>query len=280
MNDQNTIQASNDSEETANIAPASNNMDLEPASGSKQGAQPVNGHYDPKQRRLYVGLLLFSVASAATGLALILVWMFKFRKETGIGVSSAGQLSNLHPVMMFAFMVSLNMYAILVYRTHYQQPKERLKWTHAIISGVNIVMSLLGVLAMYKSHNLAGYPNFYSLHSWIGVMTNAFYLAQFSLGFLAFMKPGFSVQTRALLMPWHRKLGAAILVLASMAAITGIAEMVIFQAGTDYGKFVPLTFIANFAGISVVLMTATTIYLVTAPQYLRPRLPEEEPLKR
>lgn len=296
MNEQNSIhQASNDSEETANIATAAagpnyNNMDIEPSSGNgsggvaapgKQLAASPNGHHDPQQRRIYLGLMLFSVGSALTGLGLIFLWMFKYRSVTGIGLTNAGQLSNLHPVLMFTFMVSLNMYAILVYRTHYKQPKERLKWTHAIISGVNIVMSLLGVLAMVKAHNMSNMPNFYSLHSWIGVLTNLFYFAQFSLGFIAFLKPGLAQRHRTALMPWHRKLGAAILVLASAAAITGIAELVIFQDKNGaYSKFEAITFIANFAGISVILMTGTAIYLVTASQYMRPSLAEEQPLKR
>lgn len=219
-------------------------------------------------------------AAALAGLSLLFVWMYKHKKVPGIGLSDPDQLANLHPIMMYLFMVSLNMYAVLVYRTHFRRPKEQLKWGHAIISGVNIVMSLLGVIAMYISHNIKGQANFYSLHSWIGVTTNGFYLSQFALGFVAFLRPGMAQHIRATVMPWHRFMGATILVLAALAAITGMAELVIFQGMADYTTFKPITFIANLAGMSVVLMTGLAIYLLTAPQYLRPRLPEEEPLKR
>lgn len=242
---------------------------------------PINGHYDPKQRRIYLVWMRLSCLIALTGLALILVWMYKYKAVSGLGLSDANQLANLHPVLMFTFMISLNMYAVLVYRTHFSSAKEKLKWTHAIISGLNIVMSLLGVLAMVKSHWLKGIPNFYSLHSWIGVLTNGFYLAQFVAGFVAFMKPGLSQHRRASLMPWHRFIGAAILVLAACATLTGILEQVIFQDKDGlYSKFTPITFIANFAGICVVLLTAITIYLLSAPQYLRPNKAEEQPLRR
>lgn len=241
----------------------------------------VSGHHDPKQRTIYLALFCLSASSAIVGFILILVWMFNFRAITGIGISNAGQLSNLHPVLMYLFMVSVNMYAVLIYRTHYDQRKDSLKWAHAILSGGNIVMSLLGVIAMIKAHNMAQIPNFYSLHSWIGLITNVFYIMQFISGFVAFMKPGLAQNRRTSLMPWHRFAGTATLVLAATAAITGITELVIFQDKEGvYSKFTHITFIANFAGICVVLMTALSVYLLTAQQYLRPRLNEEEPLKR
>lgn len=239
-----------------------------------------SGHHDPRQRRIYLAVLSFSLISALTGLILVLVWMLHF-KSGGLSVSSADGLGNLHPVLMFTFMVSLNMYTVLIYRTHFGQAKERLKWTHAILSGANMVMSLLGVFAMYKSHLMTGRANFYSLHSWIGMATNAIYVSQFVAGFVAFLKPGLAQHRRASLMPLHRFLGSAVLVLAGVAAITGIGELVIFMDRDGaYSKFAPLTFVANFAGISVVLMTLSAIYLLASPQYLRPRQAEEEPLKR
>lgn len=285
--DTKTTKASFDSEEGAQISadlaePLGSDMNM---TDRKQPAgerlAPANGHHEPKQRLVYLSLLAFSLANALLGLSLILVWMLKYRAVTGFGLSSQGQLSNLHPLLMYSFMVSLNMYSVLIYRTHYDKPKSQLKWAHAILSGANIVMSLLGVAAMFKAHQMVGLANFYSLHSWIGALANGFYLAQFLFGLFAFLKPGMTAQRRAQLMPWHRLAGAMVLVLAATAAITGITELVIFQdADGAYQKFSAITFIANIAGIAIVLMTATSIYLVTASQYRRLPLPEEGPLKR
>lgn len=247
-------------------------------SSGKQLNNQISGHHDPKQRKIYLALFGLSVISALTGFILILVWTFKF--SNGIGFKDAGQLSNLHPILMYLFMVSLNMYAALIYRTHYDQRKSSLKYTHAILSGGNIVMSSLGVIAMVQAHNMNGWANFYSLHSWIGVLTNVFYVLQFITGFVSFMKPGLAQHRCATIMPWHRFAGIAILVLAATAAITGITELVIFRHKEVYSKFTQITFIANFAGICVVLTTALSVYLLTARQYIRPRLYEEEPLKR
>lgn len=280
------MKASSDSEE-AHIGPeaASGGADEQARSSgnNRQRKQEpeTNGHLEPEQRRIYLILFAVALLSALVGLSLILVWMFKFRAVTGIGLSDANQLGNLHAVMMFTFMISLNMYSILIYRTHFMLPKEQLKWAHAILSGLNIVMSLLGVFAMLKSHWIKGIPNFYSLHSWIGATTNAFYLTQFVTGFVSFLMPGLAEHRRAKIMPWHRLSGAVILVLAAAAALTGMTEMIIFQdQDHSYSSFAPITFVVNFAGVSVILMTAITIYLVTAPHWRRPKLPEEEPLKR
>lgn len=247
------------------------------------GKEQLSGHLDPSKRRVYLLVFAFSVMNAIVGLMLILVWMLNYRPVTGFGLSSAGKMANLHPILMYTFMVSLNMYSVLIYRTHYSQPKSQLKWAHATLSGANILMSLLGVSAMFKAHLMSNQANFYSLHSWIGAATNTFYLIQFVSGALAFLRPGWTTQAqRAKLMPWHRIAGTTILVLAALAAVTGIAELVIFQDSKTavYAKFAPITYIANFAGVAVILMTASTVYLLSQRTYLRPTLPEEAPLKR
>lgn len=278
--------ADNESSDDSNIRRISDDSQTDAETGGphrrarRVPAEP-NGHEDPRQRWIYCILFAFSLLSALAGLGLLLTWVFKYRTVTGLGIDSAGKLANLHPIMMFTFMVSLNMYAVLIYRTHYSSPKQRLKWTHAILAGVNIVMSLLGVFAMIKAHWIQDQPNFYTLHSWIGLLTNALYLAQFASGFVAFLKPGLAQSARAAMMPWHRLAGAFILVLAGLAAVTGITELVIFQDKNDtYSKKTAITYVANFAGISVILMTSISIYLLTAPRYRRPQMGEEEPLKR
>lgn len=275
-NSSSSAKASRESDDAAHISPAvtteddGEGVEERPDTSGKLSPTPGSGHADPKKRCVYLSLLAFSITSALVGLSLILLWMFRFRPVTGVGLSDKARLSNLHPILMYTFMVSLNMYAVLIYRTHYNWTKERLKWTHAIISGVNIIMSLLGVAAMFKAHLMGNMPNFYSLHSWIGALVNAFYLTQFISGFVAFLKPGLSLKLRQAMMPYHRLAGAYILTLAALAAITGIAEMAIFQDSKAYSGFTALTFIANFAALSVILMTAASIFLLTNPLYLRP----------
>lgn len=238
-----------------------------------------NGHLDPVRRARYLIIFVISSLISLLGLALILVWIFKIRPKPGIGFSNAAQLTNLHPILMYTFMATLNMYSVLIYRTHYDRPKGLLKLLHAIIMGSCLVAGSLGVLAVFKAHSLVNGADWYSLHSWIGTLTLSLFLFQFMAGFVAFLRPGVAPEARAQLMPWHRFSGVVIMVLSAVAVVTGIAEFAIF-AGDDYNKFKPITFVANLAGICVVLSAIGLGYLLTEPTYLRPTRADEQQAKR
>lgn len=49
------------------------------------------------------------------------------------------------------------------------------------------------------------------------------------MGFLAYLYPGFSPNTRAMLMPYHRFAGQALLALSVVAVVSGINEKAMFQ---------------------------------------------------
>lgn len=152
-----------------------------------------------------------------------------------------------------------------------------MKWIHAVISFFNVVMAITGVTFMFVSHNASGDPNLYSLHSWIGLTTTVLYVSQFLFGLITFLKPGLSQTIRAKSMPWHRFMGVAILVMAGLAAITGVAEWAIWSI-KDYNKFSPMTFIANFTGICVLVSTFISVYLLSQRRYRRPEAPQHEHL--
>lgn len=252
---------------------------MEPVSVDQSPPRELNGHLNPTKRKRYVVIFIISALISLLGLALILVWIFKLRPKPGVSFDSAPQLTNLHPILMYTFMATLNMYSVLIYRTHFDQPKGFLKILHAIIMGVCLVAGILGVLAIFKAHQMANMADWYSLHSWIGTLTLSLYSIQFIAGFVAFLKPGLSIRARLDLMPWHRFMGVALMILSAVAVVTGIAEFAIF-AGDDYNKFKPITFVANFAGMSVVLSALGMGYLLTEPIYRRPQIGEELSLKR
>lgn len=280
--------ATSDSEEGARIETSQEGGDNHSQASSEKkrlnggSDAAIDGHNDVRLRRIYLILFATVLFFSILGLILLLIWMFYYRPITGIfDLTNADQLSNLHSIIMYTFMLSLNMFSLLIYRTFYFSLKGNLKWTHAILGGLNIVMSVLGVFAMLKSHWMNGYANFYSLHSWIGTTAISFYLLQFVAGFVAYLKPGLTDMRRKQLMPWHRMLGTYILVLASLAAITGITETILFQdKNGEYKKFSAITFLVNFSVFSIIIMSSITVYLLQAKEYQRRPLQEELPIQQ
>lgn len=233
------------------------------------------GHKNPNRRRSYLIVLCFSLLSALCGLALILTWMLNYRPIPGLSLTDKDTLGNWHPVLMYIFMFILNIYSITLYRTHYAAPKTILKLTHALLNSLIIVMSLFGVYVMYKAHVDHNMSNFYSLHSWIGVTTNALFFASLIAGIFIFLLPTFGIRIRAVVMPYHRWIGALVFGFATLAVVTGITEMVIFQAPAEYSSFIPLTFVANFAAGFTLLAAVGVIYLLTTGEFLRPKRSDE-----
>lgn len=225
-----------------------------------------------KHRTRYLIIFTISMLISLTGLVLILVWIFRLRPQRGVSFKTSAQLMNLHPILMYPFMSSLNMYSVLVYRTHYcdDRPRGYLKILHSIIMAACLISGILGVMCIYYAHAMRNGSDWYSLHSWIGTFTLSLFGCQFLAGFVVFLKPGLGSSQRRKLMPWHRFLGIALLVLASVSVVTGIGEWAIFTGGDDYKRFKPITFVANFAGVCVVLSTLGLGYLLTEPAFKRP----------
>ena len=60
---------------------------------------------------------------------------------------------------------------ILIYRIFRDERKRNLKIAHATIMIVALLSAVIGLVALFDSHNLADPPtsNMYTLHSWVGI---------------------------------------------------------------------------------------------------------------
>ncbi|CAH2011946.1 unnamed protein product [Acanthoscelides obtectus] len=163
-------------------------------------------------------------------LALTLFWILQYHGGFAWRENPDKQF-NLHPVLMVA--------AILLYRICRCCRRIYVKLLHTVFHALAIPCVAVGFLAVLDSHNLKQpnpIPNFYSLHSWIGLVCMGLFAIQFVVGFFSFLVllccEGATAGFRASLVPIHASFGLTTFILAIAAALTGLTEKVMFTLGS------------------------------------------------
>lgn len=137
----------------------------------------------------------------------------------------------LYPLNEIKFKYFCSFPAILVYRGFRTMRKKALKITHASIHMGAFILTVIALITVFDSHNLAKQPipNMYSLHSWLGLGSVILFCLQYVVGFSAYLVPGAKESIRAALMPLHIYFGLLGFVLAVASALMGITEKAIFS---------------------------------------------------
>uniref|UniRef100_A0A914C419 Cytochrome b561 domain-containing protein n=1 Tax=Acrobeloides nanus TaxID=290746 RepID=A0A914C419_9BILA len=184
-------------------------------------------------------------------------------------------------------MLYLNGEAILVYRGFRWAEKYRTKMVHLSLQAGAFLIALFGLKAAWDSHvlnknpttgQLDPIPNFYSLHSWIGISTLSLFFFQFLFGFVVFFCPGAPLAVRKKAMPLHRSIGMIIFVLSLGSALLGISERAAWKmtCWTKDHEMCSEMLITNFFGIILVCYACGVIILVSYSPWQRLPLPSEE----
>ncbi|XP_066249432.1 transmembrane ascorbate-dependent reductase CYB561 [Euwallacea similis] len=227
--------------------------------------------------KTYNTLYTFTTSLGAGTFLLVLFWILRYRGGFAWHSNPKTEF-NWHPFFMILGMVFLYSQAILIYRTGRNIPKMRLKILHGTLHLLAFIFSVIGLQAVFDSHNLAEPPvaNLYTMHSWIGLMTVIIFSIQFASGFITFLYPGLAMSIRKAVMPIHVAVGTGAFIMGLISCITGLTEKAIWALDNKYADFVSEAFVFNFIAVALVLYGLLVLYLVTETTYKRNPLPEDE----
>lgn len=192
-----------------------------------------------------LAVLIVAQALMVTGVVLFLVFLFPLNE--GQPTTFDDFPFNLHPLMMvlgFALLVGEGLVAWQVWPISHRWRKVM----HGALGGAAVLCSLGGLSAVLVFHHQQGYPNFKSMHSWVGLTTLVLTWMQFALGFVAFAFPGLAPHLRSAALPWHKWLGLVIYGYSMVAIISGMQEK--FPATSDYPRLI------RFAGLLILFSSA------------------------
>ncbi|KAM6905664.1 transmembrane ascorbate-dependent reductase CYB561 [Xenentodon cancila] len=225
---------------------------------------------------VFVGLVGASQVLGLLSVVLTGVWMGHF--QGGFAWDGSAQEFNLHPLCMVLGLIFLQGDAILVYRVFRNEAKKSVKLLHGTIHLLALIISIVGIVAVFDFHRKAKIPDMYSLHSWCGMATLLLFCLQWVIGLLFFLFPVASAWLRATYLPVHVFCGLTLLVMAIGTSLLGITEKLLFSIMPSYSTFAPEGVLANMLGILLVVFGVLLCYLITREEYRRPPNPEEESL--
>ncbi|XP_038606916.1 cytochrome b reductase 1 [Tachyglossus aculeatus] len=227
--------------------------------------------------RAFVGLLAWALLGGFLAVGLTLAWALQYRE--GLGWDGGPAEFNWHPLLIVIGLVFLQGSAIIVYRLPWTWKCSKLlmKLIHAGLHTVAMILALISLVAVFDFHNSKNIPNMYSLHSWIGLTAVILYVSQLLIGLFVFLLPFAPPSLRALLMPFHIYSGLLIFGTVIATALMGLTEKLIFSLKNPaYSTSPPEGILANVLGILILVFGALIFWIVTRPQWQRPKEPSSK----
>ncbi|XP_066570508.1 lysosomal membrane ascorbate-dependent ferrireductase CYB561A3 [Amia ocellicauda] len=225
---------------------------------------------------LFYVLYLVCVCLGVLCVAFVSYWNHHWRG--GFAWDGSGLQFNWHPVLMVTGLVVLYGNAAVLYRIPLTWGQNKLPWKllHAVLMFMALIMSIVGLCAVFDFHNKGGTPNVYSLHSWLGISTVVLFTAQWALGLGVFLLPYSPVELRKLVKPVHVWMGSAIFILSIVSCISGINEKLFFslKGGSNvtkpYSALPPEAVFANSLGVLIVAFGLVVLKILSNQTWERP----------
>ncbi|XP_041855204.1 cytochrome b ascorbate-dependent protein 3 [Melanotaenia boesemani] len=181
---------------------------------------------------------------------------------------------NWHPVLMVTGLVVLYGNGAVVYRIPLTWGQNKLPWKllHAALMLLSLILSIVGLCAVFDFHNSNNTPNLYSLHSWIGIAATALFAMQWVVGMAGFLLPCSPISLRELLKPVHVWLGGSILLLSIAASISGINEKLFFalKGNQSYAMLPSEAVLGNTLGVLIVAFGLVVLKILANSEWQRP----------
>lgn len=149
------------------------------------------------------------------------------------------QLFNWHPVLMSFSAIVLLPQGALEWNSERENRKTS-KWIHGIVLSIAFIGINVAIAIVYTVHSQGGMPNFYSLHSWVGVCAILLLKSNLVGGIISVILPGWRIAKFSGSL--HRRVGIFAVAFVLTAAFTGFVELQaqIFTSTSTYFRWVPI----------------------------------------
>ncbi|PWA51555.1 cytochrome b561, eukaryote [Artemisia annua] len=214
-----------------------------------------------------LSLIFLARLTATLVTILVLTWAVYFTTSFVPHTLSQRDLiySVLHPLLMVIGFILISGEAILVHRWLPGSRKSK-KRVHLWLQGVALASGIFGIWTKFQGKD-GVVANFYSLHSWMGLLCVSLFGAQWLTGFLSFWHRGEMRMTRIRVLPWHVFLGLYTYGLAVVTAETGLLEKLTFlQAKGVVLKRCSESMIVNGLGLGLAMLCGLVILTAVSPK--------------